>query len=120
MYDKKEIDGLYKSYAESRSEEVLEQLITACEPIIGIVLAKYEKYNRHAEDMRQEVKLRMWKNLRLRTGENLARYYQSPTTYLYFLIRTYVRRAFRRLHNVYKEDIEVTVPHKEMAELAKD
>ena len=94
----------------------MEQLIEECSPIIDIILTKYKKYDYHAEDTKQEVKLKMWKNLRLRTQDNLQRNFRSPVTYLFFLIRMYVFRAFWKLHKIYGEDIEVVLDNKEIAE----
>ena len=94
----------------------MEQLIEECSPIIDIVLTKYKKYDYHAEDTKQEVKLKMWKNLRLRTQDNLKRYVQSPVTYLFFLIREYVSKAFWRLYKIYGEEIEIVLESKEIAE----
>lgn len=119
MYHKKKIDALYKQYIKEREREVLERLIEECYPIIDIVLTRYGKHARHFEDIRQEVKLRLWKNLRRRTSEDLGHYCKSPTTYLFFLIRNYSRRAFERLKNIYKEDIEVVLPKEEMAKLKR-
>ena len=60
--------------------------------------------------------MKMWKQLRLRTQENLQRYHQSPVTYLFYLIRMYVSRAFWKLHKIYGEDIEIVLNNKEIAE----
>ena len=91
-------------------------MIEECEPIIDIVLTKYKKYSYHAEDIKQEVKMMMWKWLRLRTKENLQRYLRSPVTYLFFLIRTYVTTSFWKLYRIYREDIEIVLSNKEIAE----
>lgn len=116
MYSKRKINILYKIYADTRDEEVLGRLILECEPIIDIVLTRYKKYSHHAEDTKQEVKLKMWKNLRLRTRDNLERYFINPTSYLFFLIRLYVSRAFWKLHKIYGEDIEILLDNKEIAD----
>jgi len=90
---------------------VLEQLIKACDPIIDIILAtRYKMHIRHFEDLKQEMRLKLWKNLGRRTKEHLMteRYTQNPTAYLFFLIRTYAARSFRRLKNIYREDTELT------------
>ena len=94
-------------YSETRREEFLEKLIIEISPIINIILSKYHKFDRHADDMSQEIKLRLWKNIRERSNENLKRYYRSPTSYLYFLIREYAVRSFRRLSYIYQEDVEI-------------
>lgn len=117
MYSKEKINALYRQYAKKNEGEILRQLIEECYPIIDIVLTKYGKHARHFEDIRQEVKLRLWKNLGQRTPENLGRYCKSPTTYLFFLIRNYSRRAFKRLKNIYKEDIEVIISNEDMRNL---
>lgn len=107
MYHKDEINKLYCKYTETREEASLASLITECEPIIDIVLTRYKKYSRHTSDMKQEVLLRLWKNLRLRPTENLTRYLINPTSYLFFLIRTYCTRAWWRMfHVVHKEEHE--------------
>lgn len=106
MYQKEKINILYKIYADTRDDKILEQLISELCPIIDIVLTKYTKYSRHADDMRQEVKLRLWKNLRLRDDNNLKRYLICPTSYLFFLIRTYTLRAWWRMFSVHKEEYE--------------
>jgi len=90
---------------------VLEKLIEACDPIIDIILAtRYKAHTRHFEDIKQEVRLKLWKNLGRRTKEHLGtkRYTRNPTAYLFFLIRTYAARSFRRLKNIYREATELT------------
>lgn len=106
MYDKRKINILFKTYADTREDEILGRLIEECEPIIDIVLIKYTKYSRHRDDMKQEVLLRLWRNLRLRDAENLARYLINPCHYLFFLIRTYCLRGFFRMFSVHKEEYE--------------
>lgn len=89
-------------------------MIEECEPIIDILLTRYKKYGYHAEDVKQEVKMKLWKNLRLRSIENLEKNFVSPVTYLFFLIRMYVGRIFWKICKTYGEDIEIGLDNKEM------
>jgi len=95
---------------------VLEGLIKACDPMIDVILmTRYSQHFRHCEDIKQEIRLRLWKNLGRRSLEHLRseRYVKNPAAYLFFLIRTYAARAFRRLRNIYKEDIELQRPYQD-------
>jgi len=117
LYKKEKIDALFLRYSRHKDGRVLRGLIQECSPIIDIILAKrYKGSIRHFEDIKQEVKLKMWKNLRRRSRENLRseRCSKNPTAYLYFLIRAYVAKAFGRLKKIYKEDIEMTSSDEEI------
>jgi len=105
LYRKKKIDFLFKQYVETGDDEYFGELIEACSPIIHIVLAKYKIYSRHFEDVKQEVNLGMWKNLR--NPEKLKRYMWSPSTYLFFAIRAYTARIFERFMRIFGDDKEV-------------
>lgn len=107
---------MYKIYSDTRDEKILGQLIEECSPVIDVILTKFRKYDYHAEDVKQEVKLKMWKNLRLRSAENLSKNFPSPVTYLFFLIRMYVGRIFWKFCKIYGEDIEIVLDNKEIAD----
>lgn len=120
MYRKEKIDALFLRYSRHKDGRVLQGLIEECSPIIDIILAKrYKSGIRHFEDIKQEVKLKMWKNLRRRSKENLRseRCSKYPTAYLYFLIRAYIAKAFGNLKKIYKEDMETTLSNGEIEEL---
>lgn len=122
MYNKEIINALYVRYSRHKHRKTLENLIKACDPIADVILAtRYRQHFRHHEDIKQEIRLRLWKNLGHRTKESLRleRYVKNPTAYLFFLIRTYAARAFRRLKSVYKESIEISYAH-QMSKLSKD
>jgi len=70
---------------------------------VDIVLTNYGKYSRHFQDVRQEIKLRMWKNLR--HPKKLARNIVSPSTYLFFVVRAYVAKIFESLMRIYGDDV---------------
>lgn len=106
MYNKKEITRLFEKYVETGDNKVFERLLEACDPMIDIVLMKYKKYSRHFDDVKQKVRLNIWKNKR--SPENLSKYLTSPTTYLFFVVRRYVMVAFEAMKSIYKEGIEVT------------
>ena len=106
MYNKKKINQLFEKYVETGDDKIFEQLIEACEPMIDIVLTKYKRYDRHFDDVKQKVKLNIWKNKR--KPEDLSKYLTSPTTYLFFVVRRYVMVAFEAMKSIYKEGIEVT------------
>ena len=101
-YDKKNITSLFIRYTESGEEEIFTQLIEACEPMIDTILARYEKYVRYFEDAKQEVKLKMWKNLR--QPKRMKRYCISPTTYLFFVIRAYAGGIFEGSMKLHEDD----------------
>lgn len=107
---------MYKIYADSRDEKILGQLIEECGPIIDVLLTRYKKYSYHAEDVKQEIKLKMWKNLRLRSAENLEKNFPGPTSYLFFLIRMYMGKIFWKFCKTYGEDIEIILNNKDMAD----
>jgi len=106
LYNKKKITWLFEKYVETGDDKVFERLLEACDPMIDIVLMKYKKYSRHFDDVKQQVKLNIWKNKR-RPGD-LSKYLTSPTTYLFFVVRRYVMVAFEGMKSIYKEDFEVT------------
>lgn len=106
MYDKKKIDLLFEQYVRSGDNKTFEQLIETCDSMVDIVLTKYGKYSRHFQDVRQEIKLRMWKNLR--NPKKLAHNIVSPSTYLFFVVRAYVVKIFESLMRIYDDDIEMT------------
>ncbi|GAF87953.1 unnamed protein product, partial [marine sediment metagenome] len=100
---------LYLQYAQSKSDEILENLVGACDKIINVILAtRYHRHFRHHDDLRQEIRLKLWKNLGRRTEESLRseRYTKNPTAYLFFLIRAHASKAFNRFKTIYKENKE--------------
>jgi len=104
LYRKKKIDFLFGRYVETKDDRYFAELIEACSPIVDIVLTKYQKYSRHFEDIKQEIGLGMWKNLR--DPKKLKSYMISPSTYLFFCLRAYVARIFERFMRIYGDDRE--------------
>lgn len=103
-YNKERIESLFDAYVNSGDEKIFGDLIEASSPIIDVVLKKYSKYGRHFEDIRQEVKLKMWKNLR--DPKKLSRCSINPTAYLFFVIRAYVSRTYERFMKIYEDNKE--------------
>lgn len=82
-----------------REDTTLIRLIAECEPIVDIILTHWSDH-RHDDDVRQEVRLRLWRNLRERSSDNLALQTINPTAYLIFYIRTLVCRVQYRLQRL--------------------
>lgn len=97
---------MFEKYVETGDDKVFEQLMEACDPMIDIMLTKYKKYSRHFDDVKQKVRLNIWKNKR--QPETLSKYLTSPTTYLFFVVRRYVMVAFEAMRSMFKEEIEIT------------
>lgn len=109
MYDKRIINNLYIRYAESKSNEALTNLIVSCDPLLDTLLAtRYSRHFRHHQDIKQEIKLRLWQNLGKRDKERLQseKYIFNPTIYLYFLCRAYAWKVFIRFKRIYREQEE--------------
>jgi len=106
-YSKEEINRLFERFVKTKDDKTFELLMAACEPVMEIVLTKYLKYIRHHEDIKQSVRLKLWKNVRMSKG--LSEYLINPSAYLFFIIRWYVRVAFERIKSIYKEEFEVTL-----------
>lgn len=96
MYDKIQINILFREFVFSKDLETLELLIEALTPMIDVVLSRWAAYSRHIEDARQEIKLRLWRNLQ---NFEIDRRKQlvNPSSYLFFLLRNYARKVLSRL-----------------------
>jgi len=101
MYSKDKIDLLFRKYIEDGDDKIFGDLMEAVDPMIDVVLRNYSKYDRHFSDLKQEVKLKMWKNQR--NPKKLGRTKMAPSVYLFFLIRSYVSRAFDKLMKAYDD-----------------
>ena len=88
MYNKETIDALFTKYCETEDTKVFENLITACRPLVGVIISKYPMFSPWAEDISQDVLLKMWKNLR--NANQLKRHLVSPTSFLYSRIWPYI------------------------------
>ena len=106
-YNRGEIDRLFRQYVETGSNEVFEQLIDSCEPLIDIVLIKYTKHIRHLSDIKQEVKLKLLQHKRnpMQMEKYLA---AGPASYLFFVIRAYARIAYEEMKQQFGESYEAT------------
>lgn len=112
MYSKKKIDLLFRRYVEEGDDEIFGELMEAVDPMIDVVLRNYSKYDRHFSDLKQEVKLKMWKNQR--NPKKLGRSKVAPSVYMFFLIRSYTLRAFEKLMRAYGDtEYDVFVFHSE-------
>jgi len=112
LYSKSKIDLLFRKYIEEGDDKVFGELMEAVDPMIDIVLRNYSKYDRHFSDLKQEVKLKMWKNQR--SPKKLGCAKMSPTVYMFFLIRSYTARAFDKLMKAYGDtEFDVFVFHAE-------
>jgi len=112
LYNKEEIDKLFKLYVKDKADEVLWELIEACSPIIRIRLARYNGTHDSCRlDAEQEVKIKLFKNLRdprRKGSKDLSYQLQSPTSYLYFLIRRYVRSSMNFFDRMYGREISIS------------
>jgi len=114
-YSKKKINSLFRCYVESGEDEIFGQLIEVCGSMIDVVLNRYKRYSRHFEDAKQEIKLRMWKNLR--QPERMKCYCLSPVTYLFFVIRAYAAAIFEGSMKLHEDDrglVSITEYRKEI------
>jgi len=107
VYSKEKIGLLFNHYVDSGDDKVFGELMEAIDPIIDIVLKKYQKYERHFDDVKQLVKLKMWKNQR--NPKKLGRYRKSPTTYMFYLVRSYVSIAYEKILKIYDDNEKVSV-----------
>ena len=104
MYSKSKIGLLFNRYVDTGDDDVFGELIEECNPIIDIVLKRYTKYSRHFGDMKQEVKLKMWKNLR--DPNKLCRSRMNPTGYLWFVIRAYVKLSYDKCSRIFENELD--------------
>lgn len=88
MYDKKQINFLFKRYVETKDDKVFEQLIVACDGMIDAVLSKCENFSSYFEDLKQEVRLKMWADIR--KNSKLSDYLTNPHSYLLFRVRRFI------------------------------
>ena len=103
MYSKKKIDLLFRQYVEEGDDKIFGDLMEAVDPMIDVVLKSYGGQEVHFQDLKQEVKLKMWKNQR--SPKKLGRSSMRPSVYMFFLIRSYTARAFEKILRIYG-DIE--------------
>lgn len=103
MYSKRKIDLLFRKYVEEGDDKIFGELMEAVDPMIDVVLKSYGGQEIYFEDLKQEVKLKMWKNQR--DPKKLGRSSTTPSVYMFFLIRSYTARAFERIMRIYG-DIE--------------
>ncbi len=103
MYSKRRIDLLFRQYVEEGKDEIFGDLMEAVDPMIDVVLKSYGGHEVHFQDLKQEVKLKMWKNQR--NPKKLGRSSATPSIYMFFLIRSYTARAFDKIMRVFG-DIE--------------
>ena len=108
-YDKEQINLLAERYVKTKSSKVFEELLEACDPMIKIAVAKYGNI-RHTEDMEQETRLRLWKNLQ--DPKRFKKYLYIIVPYLILTIRWYVNVSHQRLREIYREDTELGYPMK--------
>ena len=99
MYSKRRIDLLFRQYVEEGKDEIFGDLMEAVDPMIDVVLKSYGGHEVHFQDLKQEVKLKMWKNQR--SPKRLGRSSVRPSIYMFFLIRSYTARAFERIMKIY-------------------
>lgn len=94
MYDKEAINALFREFIFTEDDKFLAQLIEELTPMIDVILSRWGAHKRHWDDTRQQILLMLWRNLRNfeidRTKQTI-----NPTSYLFFLIRTYATRSFR-------------------------
>ena len=107
MYSKRKIGLLFNQYVDNGDDEIFGELMEAIDPIIDIVLKKYKKRERHFDDLKQEVKLKMWKNQR--NPIKLGRYCKAPTTHMFYLIRSYVSIAHEKIKKIYEDNEKLSV-----------
>lgn len=89
MYDKKQINLLFKKYVETKNDKIFEQLIIACGGMIDMITSKYPDFSAYSEDLKQEVNLKLWE---LRKGKQLRKELENPAAYLIFRIRRFVHK----------------------------
>lgn len=87
-YDKKQINLLFTQYVETKDDETFEQLIVACDGMIDAILLKCQNFSPYFEDLKQEVKLKMWTDIR--KNPKLPNYLTNPHSYLLFRIRRFI------------------------------
>ena len=97
MYSKETINTLFREYVSSQDDRFLSRLIEELDDMTNIILrTRWASFIQYHDDIGQEVRLRLWRNLRRRKASlGEERYAKNPTAYLYFLIRTYTARAFK-------------------------
>jgi len=95
VYNKNRIDNLFREYIFTGDDRILGQLIEALSPMIDVVLSRWTTHKRFFEDAQQEIKLKLWKNLR--GFERLEKQTINPSSYLFFLLRNYARRVLGHL-----------------------
>lgn len=96
MYNKNRINTLFRGYVSQKDTTFLAELIQELNPMIDVCLSRWPIYKSFWGDAKQEIKLRLWRNLQ---NFNIDRSRQliNPSAYLFFLLRTYCTRILTRL-----------------------
>ena len=116
MYCKRTVNLLYKIYSDTRSDEILWQLVLACEPIISIILSRWSNLDFNERiDFNQSMQLQLFNNLQKRTDENLQRYLVAPISYLWSYLRMLATRIWWSKYNYgMRTDSESELPEEAM------
>lgn len=101
-YNKNKITRAYCRYVETGDKEALAELIKACEPMIYVVLARYKDCQEFGLDIVQDVKIKILE--RFGDVERLKRYEESPPTYMFFKVLSYVRIAVEQYKRLYRRE----------------
>jgi len=115
MYNKDKIDELFREFIFSKDTIFLAQLIQELSPMIDVVLSKWPQHKRFWPDTKQEIKMRLWRNLQ---NQNIDRTRQetNPSAYLFFLLRTMCTRILTKVPDMYMLSLdEVMAQQRETA-----
>lgn len=117
-YDKEQIDKLAYKYVETEDKKDFDNLLCALEPMIIKVLFRYQKYREHQEDLKNEIFIKIIKNLEIGRSDrknktDLKECFKKniPSDFFFFRIKRFAQTAisgidgFFDLQNIkYKRD----------------
>jgi DNA-directed RNA polymerase specialized sigma24 family protein len=114
-YDKEVIDQLFAQYIGSRESADLEALIMECEPMVVVVLARYDELQPFHEDIIQEVLLRLWQAFG--NVERMCQESQCPHVWIYKKVRDYIITTTRQYARQHGLSLRLTEREKEIIDM---
>lgn len=120
MYDKEQINSLFRQYVETKDDKIFEKLIVACGRMIAVILSQCKALSEHFEDIKQDVRLTMWAELR--KNPNLSNHLSRPYSFLYLKIRRYINLQLEKYTQPKELDLfcELSRPEERMVLAVQD
>ena len=115
MYSKTLITKLFEDYVASKKPEDLEALIVACRPLIATLLTKYTGFEPYADDVCQEVLIRLWKNFG--NTNRLQKELVNPHVFIFSKVRSHLFSVLKQYARQYGIAMRLTEREKEVIDM---